>query len=293
MHTLSRRLARAAVVAVAAAAALAAAVPPVPAGAQGSGTGTRGPIDHHGGVSGPGYTAAAAMLTADGTGSSGGRTSNECQVPTRPGEPAHIGRLYIGPGNDGQYFVSIYCDIDAPFDYHDPTATITYFAGFVTPLDPEALVEEALANLTLERPDIVTKPGGGANSLTGIGTWLWIDPQTIIPPDVVDTAGPVRVVISARPTGDGRIVWDTGEGTVTCTGHGLPEGSCSYTYQRSSLGQPGNQYAITASVAYTGSYAVYLNGDFYGGDDDIGNVELETEPYLLGVAEAQALNTNH
>jgi hypothetical protein len=232
------------------------------------------------------------MLTVDGPGSAGGDTSNECEVPTRPGEPAHIGRNYYGTSADGSVFMVVYCDIDAPFDYRDPTASVTYFAGNVMPLDPEALVEHALANLNLERPDIQTNPGGGLNSLTGLATWLMIDPATLLPPPVTDSAGPLTVVITAQPSGDGRIVWDTGEGTVTCAGYGNPPGSCSYTYQRSSLGQSGNRYGITASVTYTGSYAVYLNGVFYGGAADIGNVELETEPYLLGVAQAQAINTN-
>jgi hypothetical protein len=291
VHPVTRRLAGGALVATTILASTVAAWT-APASAGDGGTGTRGPIDHSGNPTGSGYTAAAAMLTADGPGSSGGDTDNTCEVPGRPGEPAHIGRLYSGPGADGTYLVIIYCDIDAPFEVIDTTATITYFAGFVTPLDPEALVERALADLNLERPDIITNPGGGLNSLTGLATYLRIDPETLIPPPVTDVAGPVSVVITAQPSGDGHIVWDTGEGQVTCANYGNPEGSCSYVYQRSSLDQPGNQYGITASVTYTGSYAVYVDGDFYGGDANIGNVELETEPYLLGVAEAQAINTN-
>jgi len=290
VHPLTRRLAGGVLVAAAILATTVAAGT-APASAE-DGPGTRGPIDHSGSPTGSGYTAAAAMLTADGPGSSGGDTDNTCEVPGRPGEPAHIGRLYSGPGPDGTYLVIIYCDIDAPFEVIDTTATITYFAGFVTPLDPEALVERALADLNLERPDIITNPGGGLNSLTGLATYLRIDPDTLIPPPVTDVAGPVSVVITAQPSGDGHIVWDTGEGQVTCGNYGNPEGSCSYVYQRSSLDQPGNQYGITASVTYTGSYAVYVDGVFYGGDANIGNVELETEPYLLGVAEAQAINTN-
>jgi hypothetical protein len=289
VHSVTRRLAGGALVA---AAVLAATMAAGTAPAAADDPGTRGPIDHGGSPTGNGYTAAAAMLTADGPGSSGGDTDNTCVVPTRPTEPAHIGRLYSGPGPDGSYLVIIYCDVDGPFPYNDPSYTETYFAGFVTPLDPEALVEHALANLNLERPDIVTNPGGGLNSLTGLATYLWIDPGTLIPPPVTDTAGPVSVVITAQPSGDGNIVWNTGEGQVTCANYGNPEGSCSYVYQRSSLDQPGNQYGITASVTYTGAYAVYINGVFYGGDADIGSVELETEPYLLGVAEAQAINTD-
>ena len=291
MHPVTRRLARGALV-VATALAATVASGTAPAGAQDHGPGTRGPIDHSGSATGNGYTAAAALLSVD-PGDGHHDLPAECVVPTRPTEPAHIGRLVSGPGPDGAYLVIIYCDVDGPFPYQDPTFSITYFAGYVTPLDPQALVENALANLNLSPPVIQTNPGGGLDSLTGLATYLWIDPNTVDPPDVADTAGPLSVVISAEPTDDGTITWDTGEGTVTCAGYGLPEGSCSYVYQRSSLGRPGNQYGITASVTYTGSYTVWLDGAVFRGPIDIGDVVVPTAPYLLGVAEAQAINTNH
>jgi len=265
---------------------------PAPAGAEDPGPGTRGPIDHSGSTTGSGYTAAAALLTVEDRGTERRDMDPECEVPERPGEPAHVGRVISGPGDDGSYLVILYCDIDAPFEVEDDTATFTYFARFVTPLDPDELVENALANLNLDPPLIQTNPGNGLNSLTGLQTYLWIDQDSLGRQRVTDTDDPLSVEITAVPTADGSILWDTGEATVPCTNYGRPEGSCNYTYQRSSLDQPGNQYGITASVAFTGSYTVSLFGEVYRGPIDIGQVMVPTAPYLLGVAEAQAINTN-
>jgi hypothetical protein len=288
----TRRLARGALV-IATALAATVAAGTAPSGAQDQGPGTRGPIDHHGSRTGDGYTAAAALLTVDGyRGNNRTATDLGCVVPARPTEPAHVGRIISGPGPDGTYYVNVFCEIDADHPNEDATAYITYFIGFVTPLDPQALVEDALANLNLAPPVIETDPGNGLNSLTGMATYLWLDPAHLDPPDVTDSSDGLKVVISAEPTGDGQIIWDTGESTVTCANYGLPERSCSYTYQRSSLGQPGNQYGITASVTYTGSYTVYLADQVFAGPIDIGDVVVPTAPYLLGVAEAQSINTN-
>ena len=292
MHPVTRRLARSALV-IATALAATVAAGTAPSGAQDQGPGTRGPIDHHGSRTGDGYTAAAALLNADGGGTREGAMSTECEVPTRPGEPAHYGRKYYGANAEGAIFMIFYCEIDAPHPNEDATAFITYFAGYVLPLDPQQLVENALANLNLNPPVIHTDPGDGHNSLTGLATYLWIDHASLGAQHVSDNAGPLRVDITARPTADGTIVWNTGEATVTCANYGQPEGSCSYTYQRSSVDQPSNQYSVTASVAFTGSYVVTLDGDVVGGAADIGNVVVPTAPYQLGVAEAQAINTNH
>jgi hypothetical protein len=291
VHPVTRRLARGALV-VATALAATVASGTAPAGAQDHGPGTRGPIDHSGSATGNGYTAAAALLNADGGGTREGAMSTECEVPTRPGEPAHYGRKYYGANAEGAIFMIFYCEIDEPHPNEDATAFITYFAGYVMPLDPQQLVENALADLNLSPPVIHTDPGDGQNSLTGLATYLWIDEDSLDAQHVFDNAGPLRVEITARPTADGTIVWNTGEATVTCADYGQPKGSCSYTYQRSSVLQPGNQYRVTASVAFTGSYVVTLDGDFIGGGADIGDVVVPTAPYLLGVAEAQAINTN-
>jgi hypothetical protein len=287
----TRRLARGALV-VATAVAATVAAGTAPAGADDPGPGTRGPIDHHGSPTGNGYTAAAALVSVDSA--NGHRDMpTECVVPTRPTEPAHVGRLVDGPAPDGTYLVVLYCDVDGPFPYQDPSYTFTYFARIVTPLDPQALVENALANLDLSPPVIKTDPGDGLDSLTGLATYLWIDETSLGAQHVTDTDGPLSVDITAEPTDDGQVVWDTGEATVTCANYGQPEGSCSYTYQRSSLGQPGNQYSVTASVAFTGSYTVSVFDQVYRGPINLGNVVVPAAPYLLGVAEAQSINTDH
>jgi hypothetical protein len=54
------------------------------------------------------------------------------------------------------------------------------------------------------------------------------------------------------------------------------------------LGLPA--YTITAEVAYTGGYAVYVGTTRVGGSDDIGTI-YRTAETALAVNEAQAINT--
>jgi hypothetical protein len=67
-------------------------------------------------------------------------------------------------------------------------------------------------------------------------------------------------------------------------------------YQQSSADQAATDaagrpaFTITASIEYTGSYSVSLNGVNVGGQQNIGGAS-RTSTTALAVAEAQAINT--
>jgi hypothetical protein len=126
-----------------------------------------------------------------------------------------------------------------------------------------ALAATARNLLQLPEPKAAHSPTGRA--LVGLPTWFWIDPAQWRPLTQRTAAGPVFAVVTATPTTS---VWDPGDGSaaLSCTGPGtpydtgMPESAqstdCSYTYLRSSAGQPQtgpdvNDRAYTVTVTTT------------------------------------------
>jgi hypothetical protein len=268
---------------------------------------------HNGGQTGGGYSAMAALVTA--TGGRGARsgdntcTINEGSTPSNGPEPAPPPREVRGhyevhpyPNGDGTYEVFYDCIEDG----HNGIPEGTPFAWevlqiytSVPALDPVDLVEQALADMPVGTPRIITSPGEGIPSIVGFETWLMIDEGSFTRGSRTDTQGPISVTVWAEPDRNGEVIWDTGDGHETCIGSGRPEGSCSHTYNASSFGQPAideNQrpaYAVTASVTYTGGYSVSAFGIPVGGDPNLGGITRTSEPYLLAVLDGEALNHGH
>lgn len=301
MHSLTRRTTRAGLVLTIVAAALLA-FSADPAAAEPCGRG----CSHNGNATGAGYSAAAAYVTARGAG--GTSTPQPCVLQGHeaglpedaPPQPGHIEVWSYDNDGDGTYDVFVDCIRDGRTGIPDTEQfawDVLEIYESVPALAPEELVEEALANMPVGSPDIVTSPGEGDPSLVGIDTWLMIDEASWTRGERTDTQGPISVTVWAEPDSNGQVLWDTGEGSVSCTGSGQPGGSCGYTYQRSSAGQGSADgagrpaYSITASVSYTGGYAVSVFGIGVGGDPNLGNISRTSEPYFLAVDEAQALNT--
>ncbi|HEX8803953.1 MAG TPA: hypothetical protein VF743_07160, partial [Acidimicrobiales bacterium] len=181
--------------------------------------------------------------------------------------------------------------------------SVVWYRTGITPADPQQLAADALARLRPPEAGIHTDPGDGRNSMVGEDTWLWLDGSVYGPQEVWETDGPVvggqallAVRIWARPKPGGTVVWNTGDGTVTCPNGGNPAGSCTYEYNRSSAGQSGVDasgdpaYQVTATYAYTGGYEVFVLGDMI----DSGTLQdiPRSSQTVLAVAEAQALNTS-
>ena len=74
----------------------------------------------------------------------------------------------------------------------------------------------------------------------------------------------VTVSVSAQPQ---RVIWTMGNGdSVVCNGPGTPydtskpeaaqRSDCSYTYRRSSAGQPQERYLLSATVEWSATWSV-------------------------------------
>jgi hypothetical protein len=112
--------------------------------------------------------------------------------------------------------------------------------GEPAPMPTIALAMMARARTRLPVPMVVTEPG--TKTYVRLRTVLRAENYRPVGVTVADpTPGADQTVqITATPSS---VVWNLGETTKTCAG---PE--CSYVYKRSSAGQPGNRYSITATI---------------------------------------------
>ncbi|MFD0683295.1 hypothetical protein [Actinomadura fibrosa] len=136
-------------------------------------------------------------------------------------------------------------------------------AGFVPvdgPAAPAAappsafdLAVSAMAGTFLPSPKVRTAPAD--KTYIRMRTSLWVEG---VEAKSTDPIGAPQVQATATPS---KVVWNLGEKTIECTGLGTPKGtSCSYVYQRSSAGQPGGSWKITATVYWDVSYRCLAGG---------------------------------
>ncbi len=159
------------------------------------------------------------------------------------------------------------------------------------PVDPEDLREEAIDRLQLPTPTIDFNPP--TDQVVHVESWLWIDDAIWREHTKSVSAGGVTVTASAQPT---RVIWDMGNGdVVVCNDSGTPydtsrpaaeqSTTCSYTYEHTSAGQPGDVYQVTATVEWQVSWTV--TGAPGGGALPTLSTSSATS---VRVAEMQALN---
>jgi hypothetical protein len=162
----------------------------------------------------------------------------------------------------------------------------------VPPVDPAALAVQAVKQITFPTPVIHMNPDVARDQLTGLPTWMWVDPDGLGTKSATAVAGPVVVTGTLSAT---KVVWDMGTGDkVTCTGAGTAydpaqpsaQPTCSYTYKRSSAAQPSSAYTVTATITWAGNYTV--TGAPGGGT--LGPV-ARTSSATVRVAENQSINT--
>jgi hypothetical protein len=261
------------------------------------------------------YSHAAQFLAASGggRGSSGPATCvmDKSSDPAVRAMPAHLEWNSYDSG-DGTYSVWLNCVVDG---HNVPSGNegtgfppgamwqVNWYRFGIVPADPEELAADAISRLRPATAGIHTDPGGDRPSMVGIPTWLWLDEQAYGPQEAWEVDGPVvggrrllEVRVWAEPKPDASVVWNTGDGSVTCPGAGLPAGSCTYEYNRSSYGQEatdaaGNPaFTVTASYTYVGGYEVYVMGSLID-SGSLGDIEVSSET-TLAVNEAQAVNTN-
>lgn len=162
-------------------------------------------------------------------------------------------------------------------------------AGAVAP-DPRELAVQARNRLDLPEPIIGSSPGG--EQLVRLPTWLWIAPGSWEPRTATAAVPGVSVRVAARAR---KVTWRMGDGsTVVCRGPGTrwmsgtsplaPSPSCGHTYRRSSAGQPGNAYPVSATVSWS---VAWTGGGQSGSFPDL----QTTSSAAFAVAESQALVT--
>jgi hypothetical protein len=160
----------------------------------------------------------------------------------------------------------------------------------VTQVAPADVAALARAQLGLPKPTVAANPA--ANQLVNLPTWMWLaDGWEVI--EATASVPGVSVTATARPTS---VSWTTGDGaTVTCTGPGTrytqgvdprsPSPDCGHTYRHSSAPQPGDAFAVTATV----HWSVTWSG---AGQSGTFPEMTTTSSTRLRVEESQALNTH-
>jgi len=129
---------------------------------------------------------------------------------------------------------------------------------------PAQLAAQAVSQLPLDGPVIGMAPGPGKTGLVGLPVWMWteVSARTWGPVSATASVPGLSVTATARAV---RIVWDMGDGaTVTCDGPGTPYSrelgaavspTCGHRYGRSSAGQPGAEYTVTATTSWDVDWA--------------------------------------
>ncbi|WP_225638387.1 ATP/GTP-binding protein [Streptomyces solaniscabiei] len=160
-------------------------------------------------------------------------------------------------------------------------------------VDPEVLAQRAVDSMKLTGPDIASPRPDGRYTV-GVPMWLWVRQggTTYGPATATASAGAVTVTATAKVTS---IRWTMGDGaTVTCAGPGTPyrgsEGmadspDCGHRYTRTSSGQPGERFPLTATSTWT------VDWEVAGGGADSGQfTEIRTSTAGVRVGELQVVN---
>ena len=124
---------------------------------------------------------------------------------------------------------------------------------------PIVIARRAAARLQLPEPMIRSSPRPRQPQLVGLPTWLWIDRSAWEPQVATATVPGVSATARATPR---HVTWGMGDGVSEhCSGPGTPwltgrnpaaaSPDCGHTFRRSSAGQPGGTYAVTATVAWS------------------------------------------
>jgi hypothetical protein len=169
-------------------------------------------------------------------------------------------------------------DVDAVYGY-------LYDVVEFDSISPTTVAQVAVDRALRLIPDlqISTNPDPEDESLVGIDTWFWVEG---VPENGVTAEAHVpgiNVVATATP---GAVRINFGDGTSDeCTGAGV-EYSAGATSDCTHEYQVADEYTVTATVLWTGTYTVNGQGPF-----PITTAVPRTDTFYLPVNEAQAINT--
>jgi hypothetical protein len=153
---------------------------------------------------------------------------------------------------------------------------------------PIDIARLARGQLSLPAPQIAANPRTA--QLVNLPTWLWLDGGWQNVSATASVPG-VSVTATAHPRS---VTWSMGDGaTVTCVRAGTPyhpevdplssSPDCGHTYRHSSAAEPGQTYAVSATVHWAVMWAgAGQNGAFPG--------LTTTSTVRFRVEESQALN---
>ena len=186
---------------------------------------------------------------------------------------------------EGVHYALLCTDEDGQLAYQDLVVwdPADPLAGLVA---DQRAAEAALADLDLPTPPIATSPAPGAEHLVGLPTWLWLEDWSAR--SATAAVGGVASTVTVEPTS---VRWDLGDGaTVTCAGPGTPwsgagagTSDCAHTWTRRSSTEPGDTFALTATVTWTASWSATT-----GATGDLGAL-TSTATVDVAVVEAQAV----
>jgi hypothetical protein len=162
----------------------------------------------------------------------------------------------------------------------------------VAPPAPGVLAALVRQHLVLPLPVIQSSPAPGSLQLTRLPTWLWISHAVWTPVSKTAAVPGESVTATATPVS---LTWHPGDGSaVTCKDPGVPYTSayspsspspdCGHTYTRSSAGQPGGAYHVTATITWD------ITWTGTGGAGGMLPPLFTTAATAMRVAESQAVN---
>lgn len=159
---------------------------------------------------------------------------------------------------------------------------------------PRDVAQIAIDDMQLRAIDIgiTPKPGADNVGLVGMPVWMWAsnpDDHSYGPITATATAGAITVTATARVQ---KVTWVMGDGsTVVCQSAGTPykaafgkkeSPDCGHVYQRSSAGEVGGTYTVTA----TSLWVITWEGAGQSGTIRLDGLQRSVE---ITVGEAQVL----
>ena len=251
-----------------------------------------------------------AALAAGGPGGAGTFGSVQCGQAFTPscvataGSPATATAAGARPGRGGQGGVPAGCTgtVSRQFGCVPPgcqvsAATLACPMTLAAPAGglPSAgtLAQLARRSLILPPPAIASSPPPGVPQLVDLPVWLWVNPAIWAPRSATAAVPGERVTVTAAPVA---VTWRMGDGSVVvCHGPGTPYTSryraaspspdCGHTYRRSSAGQAGGAYHVTAAITWN------ITWQAAGGTGGALPPLFSTAAAAFRVAESQAVNT--
>jgi hypothetical protein len=157
-------------------------------------------------------------------------------------------------------------------------------------VDPAVLAQQAVRQLALKGPAIRMAPPVGSTGLVHVPVWMWT-------PATATTWGPASATasvpgLSVTAVARARSIrWDMGDRhVITCSGPGTvyrralgttTSPTCGHLYERSSAGQPGEAYPVTATTTWQITWS--------GGGQSGALTITRTSRTQVRIAEMQAL----